>query len=103
MSICVMLHRVAAETATPLALPGIAARLTNTHLRHFLTTWHPALQEHEATRPPDVSPVEHERHWKRSPDMRAELAELRGPLAAVAEELAALCGVDLLTPSPPPE
>jgi hypothetical protein len=35
--------------------------------------------------------------------MRAELAELRGPLAAVTEELAALCGVDLLTPSPPPE
>jgi hypothetical protein len=35
--------------------------------------------------------------------MRAELAELRGPLAAVAEELAALCDVDLLTPSPPPE
>ncbi|MBZ6283030.1 TIR domain-containing protein [Streptomyces olivaceus] len=101
-----LLHRVATETATtatPLTLPAIAARLTNTHLRPFLTTWHPALQEHEATRPPDVSPVEHERSWKRSPEMRADLAGLRGPLASVAEELAALCGVDLLTPSSPPE
>ncbi|MCT7351275.1 toll/interleukin-1 receptor domain-containing protein [Streptomyces sp. 15-116A] len=98
-----LLHRVAAETAVPLTLPAIAARLTNTHLRPFLTTWHPALQEHEATRPPDVSPVEHERNWKRAPDMRADLAELRGPLVSVAEELAALCGVDLLTPSSPPE
>ncbi|MFI7393302.1 TIR domain-containing protein [Streptomyces tendae] len=98
-----LLHRVATETATPLTLPAIAARLTNTHLRPFLTTWHPALQEHEANRPPDVSPVEHERNWKRSPEMRADLAELRAPLESVAEELAALCGVDLLTPSSPPE
>ncbi|MFD4263696.1 TIR domain-containing protein [Streptomyces sp. NPDC058534] len=98
-----LLHRVATETATPLTLPAIAARLTNTHLRPFLTTWHPALQEHEAIRPPDVSPFEHERRWKRSADMRADLAELRGPLTSVAEELAALCGVDLLAPSPPRE
>lgn len=98
-----LLHRVATETATPLTLPGIAARLTNTHLRPFLTTWHPALQEHEAVRPPDVSPVEHERRWKRSADLRADLAGLREPLTSLAEELAALCGVDLLPPSSPRE
>ncbi|MEU3898761.1 toll/interleukin-1 receptor domain-containing protein [Streptomyces sp. NPDC045251] len=98
-----LLHRVATETATPLTFPAIAARLTNTHLRPFLTTWHPALLEHEATRPPDVSPVEHERNWKRSPEMRADLAELREPLTSVAGELAALCGVDLQAPSAPPE
>ncbi|MHA4816084.1 toll/interleukin-1 receptor domain-containing protein [Streptomyces aculeolatus] len=96
-----LLHRVATETATPLALPAIAARLINTHLRPFLTTWHPALQEHEAIRPPAVSPIEHERRWKHAPDMRADLAELREPLTSLAEELADLCGVDLLTPSPP--
>ncbi|GAA2651395.1 hypothetical protein GCM10010400_03450 [Streptomyces aculeolatus] len=96
-----LLHRVATETATPLALPAIAARLINTHLRPFLTTWHPALQEHETNRPPTVSPVEHERRWKHAPDMRADLTELRKPLTSIAEELADLCGVDLLTPSPP--
>ncbi|WP_217161921.1 toll/interleukin-1 receptor domain-containing protein [Streptomyces sp. AC512_CC834] len=98
-----LLHRVATETATPLTLPGIAARLTNTHLRPFLTTWHPALQEHEAVRPPEVSPVEHERRWKRSPDMRADLAELQQPLTSVAKDLAGLCGIDLLAASPPGE
>jgi hypothetical protein len=96
-----LLHRVAAETATPLTFPGIAAKLTNEHLRPFLTTWHPALQEHEANRPPDISPVEHERRWKRSPDVRADLAELREPLTSIAGELAALCGINLLAPSPP--
>ncbi|MEU2877771.1 TIR domain-containing protein [Streptomyces sp. NPDC007070] len=97
-----VLHRVATETATPLTLPSIAATLTNQHLRPFLATWHPALQEHEATRPADVSPVEHERHWKRAAEMRTELAELRAPLTSVAKDLAAVCGIDLLsTPAPP--
>ncbi|MGP2436075.1 hypothetical protein [Streptomyces sp. JW3] len=97
-----LLHRVATETAAPLTLPGVAARLINAYLRPFLTTWHPALQEHEAVRPPDVSPVEHERRWNRSPDLRAELAGLREPLTSVAGELAALCGVDLLSSSTSP-
>ncbi|MEW1895029.1 hypothetical protein [Streptomyces albidoflavus] len=47
-----VLHRVVTETTAPLTLPGIAAALINLHLCPFLTTWHPLLQEHEATRPP---------------------------------------------------
>ncbi|MET7638087.1 toll/interleukin-1 receptor domain-containing protein [Streptomyces sp. NPDC005438] len=94
-----VLHRVATETAAPLTLPTVAARLINIHLRPFLTTWHPALQEHETDRPSDVSPVEHERGWKLAPAMRADLAELREPLTSAARELADLCGVDLLATS----
>lgn len=92
-----VLHRMAKETTGPLTLPGIAASLANRHLRPFLATWHPALQEYEATRPPNASHVEHERQWERSADMRAALAELQGPLTSVAKELAALCSIDLLT------
>jgi hypothetical protein len=94
-----VLHRIASETAGPIALPGIAANLANEHLRPFLATWHPALQEHEVLRPPDISPVAHERQWERSAEMRAELADLRTPLTSVAKELAALCGTDLLAGS----
>ncbi|MEV0778847.1 TIR domain-containing protein [Streptomyces sp. NPDC050428] len=91
-----VLHRLARETTGPLALPGIAANLANQHLRPFLSAWHPALEEYEATRPAGASQVEHERQWKRSTDIRAELAQLQGPLTSVAKELAALCGTDLL-------
>ncbi|WP_416484527.1 TIR domain-containing protein [Streptomyces sp. CL12] len=98
-----LLHRVAAESSAPLALPVIATRLTNLHLRPFLSAWHPALQEHEAARPPDISPVEHERRWSRSLALRADLTALRTPLLSDARELAALCGIDLLGPMGPPE
>lgn len=90
-----VLHRMSGETAGPLVLPGIAASLVNRHLRPFLATWHPALQEHEAARPFDVSPIAHERRWARSAELRDALAELQVPLTAAAQRLAALCGVDL--------
>ncbi|MFB8139754.1 tetratricopeptide repeat protein [Streptomyces parvus] len=91
-----VLHRMAGETAGPLTLPGLATTLANQHLRPFLTTWHPALQEYEATRPPGTGIVEHERQWKRSAAMRADLAALQAPLTSVAAELATVCGIDLL-------
>ncbi|GGZ89954.1 TIR domain-containing protein [Streptomyces echinoruber] len=96
-----VLHRVAAEVPAPLTLPRIATTLINHHLRPFLATWHPALQEHEATRPQNTSAVEHERRWERSTEMRQALTALHAPLVEVAKELADLCGVDL-TPSPAP-
>jgi hypothetical protein len=89
------LHRVAREVPLPLTVPRIASALLNQHLRPFLTAWHPALLEHEATRPEEVSAVEHERSWKRAADMRADLAALQAPLSALAQELAALSGIDL--------
>ncbi|MEU1276794.1 hypothetical protein [Streptomyces sp. NPDC005805] len=94
-----VLHRMAGETAGPLVLPGVAASLANQHLRPFLATWHPALQEHEAARPPETGAAEHERQWKRAGEMRTALAGLRAPLTAAAERLATLCGIDLLSSS----
>ncbi|KUL25480.1 tetratricopeptide repeat protein [Streptomyces regalis] len=97
-----VLHRVAAETSAPLSPPHIAATLANEHLRPFLSTWHPALQQHEAKRPDGTSPTEHEHAWERAAEMRADLDRLRLPLTRIATRLAELSGVDLLT-EPPPE
>ncbi|MCX4741787.1 TIR domain-containing protein [Streptomyces antibioticus] len=93
------MHQMAAEVDSPVALPHIASRLVNEHLRPFLTVWHTALQQHEACRPPDVSAFQHEQLWARARDMRAELAALHAPLTAAAHELGQLCGVDLLMAS----
>lgn len=91
------LHQVAKETAVPLTLPHIAATLANQHLRPFLSTWHPALQQHEAGRPDDVSPTAHELAWEQATEMREHLDRLRLPLARIVGQLAELSGVDLLT------
>ncbi|MEV4872248.1 hypothetical protein [Streptomyces syringium] len=98
-----VLHRVAAESPPPLVLPRIAFVLANQYLRPFLATWHSALRRHEDTCPPGRSAIEHERLWPRAVDMRAHLADLREPLSSTAEELAALCGIDLLHPARPKE
>ncbi|MBP0456479.1 tetratricopeptide repeat protein [Streptomyces montanisoli] len=97
-----VLHRVAAESPPPSALPRIALLLSNQHLRPFLATWHAALREHEDTRPPGRGTIEHERLWTRAVDMRTQLADLRAPLSSTAEELASLCGIDLLRSEVPP-
>jgi hypothetical protein len=93
-----LLRRVADEAGPPLALPAIASRLLNQHLRPFLSTWHPALDAYEAERT-SGSATEHERNWERAAEMRKELTALREPLTAVARELATVCGIDL---APPP-
>jgi hypothetical protein len=90
------LHQMAAEGNTPVALPGIASRLINEHLRPFLTTWHTELQQHEASRPADVSSIRHEQLWDKTAQMRTDLAALRAPLTAAAHDLGRLCGIDLL-------
>ena len=96
-----MLHRVAGESPPPLRLPRIAFVLTNRHLRPFLSRWHTALRQYEDSCPPDRGVIEHEHLWPKAGDMRAQLADLQGPLAATAAELADLCGIDLQTPEDP--
>ncbi|MFJ8863997.1 TIR domain-containing protein [Streptomyces sp. NPDC102451] len=96
-----VLHRVAAESPPPLLLPRIAFVLANQQLRPFLATWHSALSQHEATCPPGRSAIEHEQLWTRAADMRAQLADLQQPLSSTAEELAVLCGIDLLQTTGP--
>ncbi|MFE2377510.1 TIR domain-containing protein [Streptomyces sp. NPDC059398] len=97
-----VLHRMAAENPTGAALPHLASALANTHLRPFLSTWHTALQIHEAACPDGMSPVEHERLWARSGEMRAALDALQEPLGSVAVSLAELSGTDLVVPPRPP-
>ncbi|MGR8007619.1 hypothetical protein [Streptomyces hypolithicus] len=53
-----MLHRVALDDTPTPTFPRIATTLLNEHLRPFLTTWHPALQEHETARPEDFKSSE---------------------------------------------
>lgn len=72
------------------------ASLVNDQLRPFLSTWHPALEVHEAARPSTMSVIEHERHWEHAADMRNALSALRGPLTDITTALGGLSGADLL-------
>jgi hypothetical protein len=75
------------------SLGGLAIAVLNRGLRPFMSKWHPLLQAWEAQRPPEMSPYEHEQHWTRSPEMRAELNTLRSELETYAHALAIIAGV----------
>ena len=96
-----ILRRYGPEVATPkgasdLSFGQIAVTVLNLGLWPLLAKWHPDLAAYEATRPPDVSPLDHERSWDRRDDLRADLNELRGTLRAYAEQLAQVAGVPSL-------
>jgi hypothetical protein len=94
------LAEVAAVAAGPSSPEGsrtvhqIANTLVNEVLRPFLSTWHPRLTAYEAERPEGVNSVEHEQRWPLALECRTALAELRAPLRAVEQELAAVSGAD---------
>lgn len=67
-------------------------------LRPFLEKWHPRLSAHEHHRPASTSAWEHEQDWTDAATMRAELADLSGPLCAVVTKLSQISGSDLGTP-----
>lgn len=90
------LHRLGPQ-ASASRLPQLVAGLVNDLLRPFLSTWHPALEVHEATRPVAMSSIEHERSWERAAEMRGALAALRRPLTDITISLGELSGADLLT------
>jgi hypothetical protein len=78
----------------------LAVLVLNQVLRPVLATWHPALLAYESRRPPEVSPVDHERSWERAPELRQALGEVRGALAGYAELLGEVAGVpSLLLPA----
>ncbi|HZE40922.1 MAG TPA: toll/interleukin-1 receptor domain-containing protein [Stackebrandtia sp.] len=64
-------------------------------LRPLLTYWHPALLDHESTRPATVGTVTHERNWDRAAELRAALNDIRGPLGEVNGDLEGLTGASL--------
>ena len=81
---------------------AIGGRLLQNALRPFLTRWHPALDAHMVRLPAGADPLEHERGWEHSGQLRAELAELQVVLREVAEHLADLAGADSLVPENEP-
>ncbi len=87
---------------------ALAVTVLNQALRPLLATWHVRLAAYEATRPADVDPVAHERAWEHAETLRAEIAQVREVLVALANALAEVAGsADLLRPAtmpyPPPE
>ena len=88
-------------------LAFLTVAMLNFALRPVLAYWHPALEEWEATRPPDRSRREHEQAWEQIGALRGELELTRQRLTYYAALLAAACGVPDLTafvieaPQPP--
>jgi hypothetical protein len=76
-----------------LAFGQIAVDVLNRSLRPLLARWHPLLGAHERAQPAALSPIDHERAWPRSDELRAQLAECRQILAAYADLLASVCGI----------
>ena len=83
-----------------LSLGYIAVTILNSVLRPVLAYWHPTLKAYEETRPQGVSPVQHERKWERSADLRRVLNEIRQPLCTYADYLAKAAGVPPIESSP---
>ena len=81
----------------------LAVAMLNYGLRPVLARWHPALEDWEASRPPDRSRGEHERAWEHAAGLRADLDGARDVLTQYASLMASACGVpDLLAPSARP-
>jgi len=71
----------------------IAVDVLSRSLRPLLAEWHPELAAHEATRPPDRSPFDHERAWPKAPALRGALEDTRATLVAYLDLLAIVCDV----------
>ncbi|MEW6048571.1 MAG: hypothetical protein AB1609_19210 [Bacillota bacterium] len=74
----------------------LAVALLNVVLRPVLAKWHPILLQYEATKPPSVSPPEHERQWDRGHELREVLASTRAALLEYASLLAEVAKVPSL-------
>ncbi len=70
----------------------VAINILNEGLRPFTSKWHPLLADHEAKRPPDVPPLEHEHNWEHFSKMRQELVELQKQMQIYADVLAEISG-----------
>jgi hypothetical protein len=81
-----------------LSFGAIAIAVLNQGLRPVLTKWHPELAAYEATRPPSVSPIEHEHAWPENQQLRAQLDALRERLSQYAHALSQAARVPELTP-----
>lgn len=72
---------------------ALALTILNEEVRPFLVEWHPALLDHESSRPAGMSPGAHERRWERSAELREALSRLQTNLQEHAQQLAWGAGV----------
>ena len=70
----------------------VAIKILNEGLRPFTSKWHPLLADHEAKRPADVPPLEHEHNWEHFWEMREELTKLQEQMRIYADMLAEISG-----------
>lgn len=70
-----------------------AMEILNQVIRPLLAQWHPALSHWEEQRPPDASPIQHERSWAEAKKLRRELEVTRKTLIEYCGALAVLAGV----------
>ncbi len=74
----------------------LAVAILNTVLRPTLSAWHPLLLDYESTKEREASPLEHERHWDKSVELRNDLNNVRNILTSYANVLAEVAGVPSL-------
>ena len=97
------------ELATPnddgfLAFGHISLAILNRAVRPLLAKWHPLLEDHESSRPPEASRLEWEQSWARHDELRQALADVRSTLEVYARLLGDVCGArDLILLAAPKE
>ncbi len=74
----------------------LAVAILNTVLRPVLAKWHPLLLDYESKKENTVSPLEHEKAWERSKELRDVLNDVRIILIEYADLLAEVADVPLL-------
>lgn len=86
------------QTGSTVSFGHLAVSILNHALRPTLSSWHPALEDHESHRPKDASRIEWEMQWVRHEELRAVLVEVGGTLRAYAGLLGEVCDAkNLLT------
>jgi hypothetical protein len=68
----------------------------NTVLRPVLAKWHPLLLDYESSKKNGISPLEHEKNWSRSEEIRQALDDTRTRMIKYADTLGEVAGVPSL-------
>ena len=77
----------------PGSFGAIAIRVLTQGVAPFTTQWHTALSEHEASRPPEITPREHEQRWERYGEMLREFVALQLEIRAYLAVLATIADI----------
>lgn len=83
--------------SSSLSLGYIAVTILNLVLRPFLSKWHPLLLDYEATRPANISPIDHEQTWDYFFEFRQALMETQTSILEYADVLARVAKIPPLS------